>query len=640
MNRPANGKPTFAPPMLAHGRSEPLHRALLSPHLGGGHHRVAAASCHRDSSESRAQRVCASGEPTYNRITLTTIYQSAFRLPCQPKESRMRFATSTATAYSWLMERGRKKLLRYYPALLALLCVASCVTRPVDEPDPTQSGQTLSTFPQSVEKDVDLLFVIDNSESMKQEQVNLTTNFPRLIEALRSQSLDSDGTGAPCNESTKEGCNIPNVHIGVISTDLGSGPFDEQCEPVGGDQGRLQSRARVDGCTPPSAEFITYIDGATNIPGGGANPIQDVKDAFACIAELGILGCGFEHQLEAARRALDPARGINAGFLRDEALLAVVFITDEDDCSAQDANLFDPRIFEPDSSLGPPKSFRCFEFGIQCNSGGRATGTRENCVPAGNALYPIQDYLRFFQGLKPPGRVVLASIAGTIRQAGSVNQVEVGLDRDGHPTLQPSCQSPNGFADPAIRIKALMDAFAPDSQFSSICDGDFGPALERLGQKILGKLGAQCIPAPVLTPAGAVACRQGDTYGPGNSITCQQDCLDQVSCEVTEVTNPGTQNQRAEKIDKCPARLWHPTDWKTERDCGADCPCWRLVRKQSNRQTENCNPVQSGSRYGLDILRSVDPPKGTFAEARCLTAPYAWDSAELAALNQCQTEQP
>ena len=49
---------------------------------------------------------------------------------------------------------------------------------------------------------VDILFVIDSSGSMKDEQANLVKNFPRLIEALRSPRLAVafDGpvaTGAP-----------------------------------------------------------------------------------------------------------------------------------------------------------------------------------------------------------------------------------------------------------------------------------------------------------------------------------------------------------------------------------------------------------------------------------------------------------
>ena len=64
--------------------------------------------------------------------------------------------------------------------------------------------------------------------------------------------------------------------------------------------------------------------------------------AFGCIAAVGSAGCGFEAPLEAVYRVLTtPA--INPGFLRDDALLVVILMTDEDDCSAPpDTTLFDP----------------------------------------------------------------------------------------------------------------------------------------------------------------------------------------------------------------------------------------------------------------------------------------------------------
>jgi hypothetical protein len=46
---------------------------------------------------------------------------------------------------------------------------------------------------------VDILFVIDDSGSMEQEQANLLNNFPKLIDALRSPKLGADGSGNPCS---------------------------------------------------------------------------------------------------------------------------------------------------------------------------------------------------------------------------------------------------------------------------------------------------------------------------------------------------------------------------------------------------------------------------------------------------------
>ena len=69
-----------------------------------------------------------------------------------------------------------------------------------------------------------------------------------------------------------------------------------------------------------------------------ANYTGNLADTFTCIAALGEDGCGYEQQFTAITRALGadgqapPAE--NQGFLRDDAYLAIVLITNEDDCSS------------------------------------------------------------------------------------------------------------------------------------------------------------------------------------------------------------------------------------------------------------------------------------------------------------------
>ena len=59
---------------------------------------------------------------------------------------------------------------------------------------------------------------------------------------------------------------------------------------------------------------------------------------------------------------------MNAGFLRQDAYLGIVFITNEDDCSAQNPGVFTNQStdFFMSSRLGPPGNFRCAEFGYLC----------------------------------------------------------------------------------------------------------------------------------------------------------------------------------------------------------------------------------------------------------------------------------
>jgi hypothetical protein len=51
---------------------------------------------------------------------------------------------------------------------------------------------------------LDLLFMIDDSGSMDDDQANLGRNFPRLMDELRNLPLG-----------------LPDLHVGVVSSDLG-----------------------------------------------------------------------------------------------------------------------------------------------------------------------------------------------------------------------------------------------------------------------------------------------------------------------------------------------------------------------------------------------------------------------------------
>jgi hypothetical protein len=490
------------------------------------------------------------------------------------------------------------------PAALFLPVILACPTRPLEKPLPISIYEEPDYFPLTLEKDVDLLFVIDNSGSMEQNQQNLSRNFPKLIEALRTSKL---------------GGAIPNVHIGVVSSDLGAGTTTthKTCENPNGDGGKLQSKPRKPGCVPPSEPWISYIEGKTNVPTTGTpDPIEQVKTAFQCIAELGAEGCGFEHQLEAARRALDPQRNANPGFLRSGAYLAVVIITDEDDCSAAKPQLFDPA----EDVLGPATSFRCTEYGIQCDHNGRQPGPRKDCKPGLDWLTKVESYSEFFLKLNP-GRTSLFVIAGP------TTPFEVGLEGT-RPVLKASCQAGQWTAVPAVRLKAVVDQMGKQAEFNptgvNICSNDFGPALRSMGEKIVNRLN-NCLGAPPLTSTGALACAAGDSVG---GQTCTSSCLSDMDCVVQEVTGIGSTAEKRVTIEKCPSDLFAPA----VKSC-VDCTCWRVT---SNPQ--ECKPEKMGTPYRFEILRpaSVEPAKGSIAEVRCAASLYKWGSAELATLKLCK----
>src|SRR5262249_50713131 len=138
---------------------------------------------------------------------------------------------------------------------------------------------------------------------------------------------------------------LPNIHVGIVSSSLGAGrePSIDFC-PTGGDRGVFQTKPLGGAaCTRASLlggqNFMAVDNGVQNFMG-------DITDMFSCLALLGSGGCGFEHQLGSVVRALGAdgmqAPAQNDQFLRSDAYLQVVLLTDEDDCSAPpDSDLFD-----------------------------------------------------------------------------------------------------------------------------------------------------------------------------------------------------------------------------------------------------------------------------------------------------------
>ena len=112
------------------------------------------------------------------------------------------------------------------------------------------------------------------------------------------------------------------------------------------------------------------------MPGGGRhiNYSGTLPDALSCISSVGDAGCGLEAPLEAMKRALDGSHPENAGFVRRGALLAVVILTDEDDCSA------DPALFGRPPVAADSRDFTCAQEAYLCDpsiaSPGRSSWSR------------------------------------------------------------------------------------------------------------------------------------------------------------------------------------------------------------------------------------------------------------------------
>jgi len=362
--------------------------------------------------------------------------------------------------------------------------------QPLGQGEPDTTAYETRTIEVNASRKLDLLFLIDNSNSMTALQDTMTANFPAFIEALRDEKSGQ----------------LPDLHVGVVSSDLGAGTASASFEPrtqcgrVGGDAGFLQSAPRSSSCLAPSDPFIIdSIDANGNRIGNHGS--ASVAASFTCIASLGQTGCGFESQFGATLAALDPTR--NPGFLREDAYLAVVMLTNEDDCTlGDDPSLFEPTRRSPTISNPAPRNFWCTQFGLKCDqpmpTESPATPvTLTHCHSAEDgALMNVSTFVAGIrQAKRDPNRVFLAAITSpTVDDKGDVlpvvvNQGSVG--KEAVPVVDHQC--PTSFSDAAIRIHEAVTQFGARGLFSStICQNDYTAPLAAIGRAITANFRPTC----------------------------------------------------------------------------------------------------------------------------------------------------
>jgi len=249
-------------------------------------------------------------------------------------------------------------------ALLLSLVVALAGGCSPESADPLESRtRAVAASAGGNRGNLDILFMIDNSSSMTQ---------------LQQKMLDQDPSFMTVLQNLPNG--LPNIHVAVVSSDMGA-PGDSTTSimcTTAGDNGVFQSTARgtcANTTLAPGATFISNVDGQANYTG-------NLTDVFGCIAQLGDRGCGFEQPLASVARALGadgaPPPSQNANFLRPDAELAIIILTNEDDCSAPASSTIyslnggQQNIANP---LGPIANYRCNQFGHLCMDPASATPT-------------------------------------------------------------------------------------------------------------------------------------------------------------------------------------------------------------------------------------------------------------------------
>jgi len=155
---------------------------------------------------------------------------------------------------------------------------------------------------------MDIIFVVDDSGSMAEEQSNLASNFPMFADLL---STYTTGTGEHIDFRVAVTTTGKDLHYTI---DLGGGTTIPQDEL--GDNGAFRNTCGL------SKRYLEPTD-------------ANMNTTLACRANVGTGGPSFEMPLLMSKMALSDRvmDNTNANFLRDDALLAVVYLTDEDDQS-------------------------------------------------------------------------------------------------------------------------------------------------------------------------------------------------------------------------------------------------------------------------------------------------------------------
>jgi len=436
---------------------------------------------------------------------------------------------------------------------------------------------------------LDILFVVDDSGSMQPHQQALIQS---AASSLFAELEDDDG-------------NLPDLHVGVASTDV---TIPGYTIPTCGapDDGYLRGPQSTPACQAAGITGSFLVDEEGGAGGRNRNYSGAIGDAFACLADLGTQGCGFEAPLQSMRMALD---GRNSGFLRDDAMLLVVLLTDEDDCSVSNPAFYDPSQNSLTDPLGPLASFRCFDFGVECDPDEpRIVGSKSGCTSREDSDYltPVGDFTNFLTGLKSdPTKVMVGGIFG------DSDPVTVVLSADGRLELGDVCggrpppctaSSDAGVADagmpvdagppadaappacpvwgpvsPGVRLHAVAAAFPARYDFESICQVDFSAMLRRIARATAGVMRAR----PCLL--GQVADVDPTTAGI------------QAACRAYDVVSPRTAGEQRTELRAC--------------DGSSALPCFRVVADAATCgdtdtglavQVDRAGPAPAGAHVVLD----------------------------------------
>ncbi len=423
---------------------------------------------------------------------------------------------------------------------------------------------------------VDIVISVDDSLSMAQVEEKLSTAVYTLVSMLTRP------LGPEADPSWKYPA-ADNVRVAVVSSDMGlqwGERFDDEGVKIGGNTGG--NRTEIPGCgndTGQNGAFLSITAESVELPsgvipceeGGGQCPEGFVCNIFvceastptlavgcpdgsvsfaehtvftgngdfateaACMVDIEAGSCRVEQQLESVMRGIESHASPlpEENFLVDSHLLAVVVVSDQEDCSIRDKGLFLIDGWTPRANDQQP---------VACNVSSEnetylfpANGADASRIADWHGI-PIEDLPTYYSRLiamkdgQAPA-VLFSAIVGVPSESEGVSDNTcqddgVGLASKGcleHPEMQirlTTVSSPDGddiheeFAPacvrkdesgnevtravPGRRFVKVAEEFGPNGAVSSICNDDWGPAMGRFAEMIAERLATNsCYPYPL-----------------------------------------------------------------------------------------------------------------------------------------------
>lgn len=316
----------------------------------------------------------------------------------------------------------------------ALGCGVAC-SSPVDQPGSTVPGRCQAETPVIGPQQTDILFVIDNSGSMREEQEGIATELPAFVSQLRQ------GGGL-----------TQDFRVGVITTSVYQRAFVNNSEvyrEYPEESGKLRPVPTATGGTS-TERFIESTD-------------AELLPKFERLVQQGTSGSGQEAPFEAVRLAVASqlaatplAQGGNGGFLRDGARLLVVVVTDEEDCSSMQRP--PPVTLTQDTS-------------------------RDLCSEQAASLTPVEEYYNTFQSLRDSAGASREVIWATVGPV-ALSDKRAGAVQDVTPqgTFVRNVECPTSYG-PGFRHRAISERFDPQLRnLDSICKTSYRDTLVAIAE--------------------------------------------------------------------------------------------------------------------------------------------------------------